>query len=367
MLEKNSTRSHFLRWSWSRLWLHCYAPAGSELYLLICRDVAGKPAGLAPLYMRPRRFCGVTVLRELNFIGTGVGLHTSEHLDLLALPGAERPVAEAVARFLLGRQDWDRIWLWSWPARSASLPELQRFMAATVRECDRVHYINTNCDWESVRAGWSRKFRYNVERSVRVLGKRNVACFERVTTREALESALNDFVGLHQKRWISKGHAGSFTLPRFEEFMRAAIREAFNAGQLRFWLYRLDGQCVASLVAFVDNGVAHYFQGGFDPAYAKYSLGSVMLLHCVRDCAADPAVREFDFMGGGSAYKDKWTNLTRVNVEFECLRPGWRATSYRYGARVWRTLRRLLRSVRERQQGADAMLAVMVLQLACAC
>jgi CelD/BcsL family acetyltransferase involved in cellulose biosynthesis len=218
----------------------------------------------------------------------------------------------------------------------------------TATECDHPHHISTDTDWETLRLTWARKFRYNIERCTRNLSKTHEAVFARVHSQPELDAALDDFVRLHQMRWTSKGHAGSFALPQFETFLRTAIQQAFDAGQLRFWSYKLDGQCVATLVAFVENGVAHYFQGGFDPAYSKHSLGSVMVAQCLQDCVADPAIHEFDFMGGGSAYKDSWTEHTRTAFELEVFQPGWRTLLYQNGLTTRRWLGRVRRALRQR-------------------
>jgi CelD/BcsL family acetyltransferase involved in cellulose biosynthesis len=348
LLEQNATQAYFLRWSWNRLWWQTYAPAGSHLYLLACRDATGQLLGLAPLYWQPRTFAGVPHVRELNFIGTGAALKTSEHLDVLARRGFERAVAEAIGLFLSQRRDWDRLHWWNAPDRSHVLPHLEKALQTQATVCDRPHYIPTEQDWETLRLTWARKFRYNIERCTRNLAKTHEAVFARVTTQAELDATLDDFIRLHQMRWTSKGHAGSFAFPQFEAFLRTAIQQAFDAGQLRFWSYKLDGQCVATLVAFVEGNVAHYFQGGFDPAFSKHSLGSVMVAQCLQDCVTDAAIHEFDFMGGGSAYKDSWTKQTRTALELECFRPGWRASLYRTGIKTRRVLSRTRRTLRER-------------------
>jgi CelD/BcsL family acetyltransferase involved in cellulose biosynthesis len=352
LLEQNATQAYFLRWSWNRLWWQTYAPAGSRLYLLACHDSEGTLLGLAPLYWQPRSFAGVPHVRELNFIGMGAALKTSEHLDILAKRGFERAVAEAIATFLQARNDWDRLHLWNVPDRSQVLPHLQKALGVTATECDHPHYISTDTDWETLRRTWARKFRYNIERCTRNLSKTHEAVFARVASsnvgQSELDATLDDFVRLHQMRWTSKGHAGSFTFPQFEAFLRTAIQQAFEDGRLRFWSYKLDGQCVATLVAFVENGVAHYFQGGFDPAYSKHSLGSVMVAQCLQDCVADPTIHEFDFMGGGSAYKDSWTEHTRTAFELEAFQPGWRTLLYQNGLTTRRWLGRMRRTLRQR-------------------
>jgi CelD/BcsL family acetyltransferase involved in cellulose biosynthesis len=351
LLEQSEQCVFFLRWSWVRSWWRMYAPAGSRLYLLACRDAAGQLLGLAPLYWQQRRFAGLPHIRDLNFLGTGAGIKTSEHLDLFTRRGFERPVAEACAAFLLQRSDWDRLWLWNIPENSKVLPYLQSTLGERAHTvvCDHPHHLDVSADWETIKQRWGRKFGHNIERCIRNLHKQYTVEFQRVKTPDELEAALDDFIRLHQIRWQAKGQPGSFRYPKFEAFLRETMRQALRENRLGFWTFKLDGRCVATLLAFLDHGVAHYFQGGFDMAYAKHSLGSVMVAHCIQACAEDPAIREFDFMGGGAAYKDAWTKTVRAAYELEWLRPGFRSLLYTIGQKTRRRLSRVRRALRAPQ------------------
>jgi CelD/BcsL family acetyltransferase involved in cellulose biosynthesis len=139
-----------------------------------------------------------------------------------------------------------------------------------------------------------------------------------------LEEFMDAFVQLHQERWQSKGKQGSFVYPNFKAFMQETVRAAFRCDRARLWTLFLDGECVAVLQAFVDRGVAHYFQGGFKSGYGKHHLGSVMLALAIQDCVQADDVDEFDFMGGGASYKDHWTKTSHEAIEFEVLRTGLR-------------------------------------------
>ena len=351
LLERSEQCSFFLRWSWNRLWWRTYAPPRARLFIITCRDDWGELVGLAPFYLVPRSFAGVPHVRELVFLGTGTEIRTSEHLDVFALGGFEGAVAAAVAATLRSRNDWDRLRLWGVPGQSKFLPLLAPALGAgaTTTLCDRPHYIAVDDDWDAVKSGFAPKFRRNLERSAKLLFRDFAVRFERVETAPALEEALADFVRLHQARWMAKGHGGSFALPRFEGFLHAAMRDCLTAGRLRLWTLRSDERCVAVLLAFVDNGVAHYFQGGFDPdpALSKYSVGSVTISLCIQDCLAAAAVREFDFMGGEAGYKAWWTRAVRESFELECLRPGFRSTLFTVGTKVRRLLGRARRIVKQ--------------------
>lgn len=352
LLAHCAQSSFFLTWSWVRLWWRTYAPPHSKLYLLTCRDSENRLLGIAPFYWQQRRFAGVPHLRDLNFLGTGAGIKTSEHLDLLARSGYERVFAEACATTLLQRQDWDRLWLWNIPEQSRVLPHLHEAFGQESRlnVCDHPHYIDVSADWETTQQSWTRKFGNNIDRCARNLQKQYTTEFRRVETPDELEIALDEFVRLHQIRWTAKGASGSFAYPKFEGFLREAMRQALCEDRLAFWTYHLDGQCVATLLAFLHNGVAHYFQGGFDMEYARHSLGSVMVAQCIRACAEEPRIHEFDFMGGGATYKDSWTKTTREAFELEVFRPTLGTLLYTTGMQTRKMLGRVRRTVRTRLQ-----------------
>ena len=89
---------------------------------------------------------------------------------------------------------------------------------------------------------------------------------------------------------------------------------------MRLWTLKIHDTIEAVLVGFLDNGVLHYFQKGFNPKYAKDDLGTAMLGLCVRECFDDEEVRAFDFMGGGAKYKELWARVSRDTMSCEVHR-----------------------------------------------
>ena len=315
----------FLRWHWNRVWWRMYAPPHSELFVIACRDWSGRLVGLAPLYRHSRSVKGIITVRQISFIGTAVGLKTSEHLDIIALSGYQHLVGQGVAACIQQQTAWQRVWLWGIHASSPVLPHFMEAFgkAARALPCDRLPYVATRADWATVKLGLGSNLRTNIDRYIRRIQKDYKCQFSRVSTPEQLEEFMDAFVQLHQERWQSKGEPGSFTSPNFKEFMQETLREAFRCERARLWMLFLDGQCVAVLQAFVDRGVAHYFQGGFKSGYDKHHLGSVTVALAIQDCVQADGIDEFDFMGGGAMYKDHWTRTMHEAVELEVLRTGF--------------------------------------------
>jgi CelD/BcsL family acetyltransferase involved in cellulose biosynthesis len=347
LLAQSEHRQFFLRWRWNRLWWRYYAPADGRLMLIACRNQQGGLIGLAPFYQRQRTFLGCCYLREIYFIGTGIGIKINEYMNLIARRGDEEAVASAVATYLQTHDNWDRLSLWGAPAAA---PVFQYFHFALKKKarivvCERTHHIDTSADRESFKQSLGSSTRKKVDYQYRRLFREHVCQFRRVETAEELEPAMDALVELHQARWETKGHTGSFRIPHFETFLRQAMRQSLAEGSLRLWTLSVDGRIAAVQVAFFAPGTAHVFQGGFDPAYAEYRIGNVIFWLCIQDCIESPEVQEFDFMGGSSHYKSHWAKAGRELVEMELFRPGLRALCYTTCQWSLETIRLLFRKV----------------------
>jgi CelD/BcsL family acetyltransferase involved in cellulose biosynthesis len=330
LLDASGQRSYFLRWAWNRSWWRAFRPDNSRLFIIACRDENQKLIGLAPFYWRQRSTAGIEHLRETLFLGTGIFLQTSEGLDIIARRGYERSVAVSVADFLRRNRDWDQLWLNEIPSSSTVLPHLRRALGdrTEVSVCNRTHYIDANTDWESFKSRLGRATRQNTLRQTRRLFELYDCRFRRIQTADELEPAMDALISLHQARWQSKGDPGSFAIPGFEDFLREAARFSLAEGRLRLWTLELNGKIAAARIAFFENGVVYCFQSGFDLAYAKDSIGKVLLGLCVRDCIEDESVREYNFMGGADSYKDCWAKSGSDNVSLTLLRRGMRTLAY---------------------------------------
>lgn len=338
LLTDSEQQAYFLRWHWTKLWWEHFAPPDSRLHLITCRDADGTLIGLAPFYWRQRRIALVPFVREILFLGMGIELKTSEHLDVIARRGYERVVAQQIAEVLHGSQDWDRLWLWQVPAQSRVLSHLQQALGhqTVVTTCDRAPYIDTSVGWAAFKQGFGRSMRRNVEYYPRRLFKTYpTAAFQKVTTQDELEPAMDSLVTLHRAWWRSRGEAGAFD-PSVETFIRQAARESLAGGQLRLWTLSIEGRIEAALIGFLDNGMLHYFQKGINPAFAKEDIGTALLALSIRDCFDDAGITGFDFMGGGAPYKDMWARLSRENVVCELRRPNWRTRTMGAGEAIGR-------------------------------
>ena len=347
LLNEQTRGTYFLRPHWNRLWWQYHAPPESGLRIVTCRTNDGTLVGVGPFYVKLRRVLGIPAARELRFLGTGIELKTSESLDLVARPGLEAEVAQAIAQRVRHDSGWDRAWLFQVPQDAEAMAHFARAMGRRMRtrECDRAPYIDTSIDWATLKANYGRSMRRNIEYYSRRLFKTYECEFHVVATRDEIGPALDALVCLHQARWRSKGELGAFGDRHFEVLLRAAADEAFEAGHLRIWVLKIEGRIEGVLLGFLDHGVLHYLQKGFNPTFAKDDLGTVLLALSVKACVEDPAVHKFDLMGGGAPYKDMWARSATVNVVQEMARRNWRSALLSSRDGVWDAARLAYRAI----------------------
>jgi CelD/BcsL family acetyltransferase involved in cellulose biosynthesis len=328
LLDDSGQRTFFLRWSWNWLWWTHFAPPGSELCIVCCRNDAGELVGVAPFYNAVRQVVPGLVVRELALIGMGIEFKASEYLDLFARRGLETQVGTAVADAIRGEQGWDHLSLLRVPAESLPSAAFMKAMGGDGRSsvCDHALQVDTSQGWDWYKQQLGSSMRRSVDYYPRRLAKRYSCEFREVASPDELDPAIDDLIRLHQTRWRMVGEPGIFTNDTVVQFLRTAIWQSQQEDRLRLWTLRINGRVEAALVGFLDAGVLHYFQKGFNPWFSRenLNLGSVLLAHCIRACCDDERIKTFDFMGGGAKYKERWTRTARATALHEVSRRNFR-------------------------------------------
>jgi CelD/BcsL family acetyltransferase involved in cellulose biosynthesis len=180
------------------------------------------------------------------------------------------------------------------------------------RESDVCPFIPlAGCTWESYLASLGRDHRYNLGRRFRKLEQRSEVSFEQVRGEDERREALANLFRLHDLRWRGRGGSEAFDSPGVRAFHEDVSRTALERGWLRLFTLRLDRDPSAVLYAFRYGRTFSYYQSGFDPRFAKLSVGLVTLGLAIRSAIVEGAA-EFDFLHGDEAYKFHWARQTRA-------------------------------------------------------
>lgn len=92
------------------------------------------------------------------------------------------------------------------------------------------------------------------------------------------------------------------------------FRMLAEQGRLRCYLLLLDGTPRAFARGISYGGIFHEETPGFDPDFAKYSIGTIMLLRVLQDLIENSTSKVYDFGTGGdwSGFKSRFGNRSLV-------------------------------------------------------
>ena len=344
LLEASPSKSLFLTWEWLSTWWKHLAD-GRRLCILVVH-AAGELIAIAPLTWRPRRLGHLLSVRSLEFLGTGsVG---SDYLDLIVRRGRAAEAVRALAAYLADGTDVIGLAQVEADASDAGrlAAELGRRGWSVLSEATSVcPFIGlAGRSWESYLDSLGPAHRYNFRRRLRGLSRLGHVRLERVQTEAQRRDALCELVGLHHMRWRLRGGSSAFYDVALVAFHEEFSRLALERGWLRLFTLRLDGKAIASVYGFRYGDKFYFYQSGFDPGYARQSVGLVALGLTIK-AALEEGAMEYDLLHGDEEYKFLWAHQTRELRRLDLFPSHVRGWLYQQAIEASRAARRAVRCV----------------------
>lgn len=170
------------------------------------------------------------------------------------------------------------------------------------RQDYRRHYIDMTQSFDDYMAQFSGKTRSTLRRKARKLGDEagGYTVTEHRTPAQVeafLAAALPLSARTYQARLLDAG------LPESPEARRAML-EAAEADRMRAFLLHAGGQPVAYLALPVMGQTLVYAHLGYDPEWARLSVGTVLQMDTLERLFGENRYRWFDFTEGDGAHKD---------------------------------------------------------------
>jgi CelD/BcsL family acetyltransferase involved in cellulose biosynthesis len=335
LLEGSAANGVFLTWEWLHSWWK-HLSERRKLSVLAMRE-QGQLVGLAPLAIRPAAIKRLFPFRCSEFLGSGTA--GSDYLDLIVQKGSEQEACEVLLPFLRRANrmlELGQLKSGALAIRLARSLESQGWRSATtpVGACPLIDLRGHT--WTSYLAGLSSEHRYNVRRKTNSLAKKFEVTFERVENEAQRGPALRTLIDLHKKRWLEHGASEAFHTAGHEAFHEEFTRLALDRGWLRLHVLRLNGQPASAVYALRYGPSFSFYQSGFDPQYAKYSVGLVAMALSIQS-AIEEGAEEYDFLHGSEAYKFHWANGSRDLERIQLYPPGFRGWCQQtvLGGRSW--------------------------------
>ena len=284
--------------AWLLAWWAAFAP-GSLASVAVWRGET--LVGLAPLY----REAGGPRLLPL-------GIGVSDHLDLLIGPDRPGAVASCLFQALAAVPGWTEL------ALDDLAPDAAALCATAPDTWHDARRPGAACPVLALAAGATtladslpspkaRKLRMSRHRAAR----RDAA----IETADARSAAgfLDDLFRLHAARWDSRGEPGVLADPRVIALHRDALPGLLAHDLVRFYRLRIAGKTAGVHYGLRRAGRSYAYLGGFDPAFAFESPGTLLMGHAIED-ALRAGERAFSFLRGRERYKYEWGAVDRLNT-----------------------------------------------------
>jgi CelD/BcsL family acetyltransferase involved in cellulose biosynthesis len=286
--------SPFLLHGWLLEWWRHYSD-GAELAVHVARR-GNRLVGALPLCTRER--LGLCVSEF-------VGRSWAALADVLVAPGEEAVAGPLVGHAFSSAADFASLF---------GLPGSSRLVAAlppdrlTLVERLEAPVLDMSAGWEAAyRAKMTSKARSERRRRMRQLEELGAVECSVARTPEELAPALEDAFRVHALRWSDRRDPTGFGSPIGKRFHRAALLRLAESGVSRQVTIRLDGRPIAFASYLQLAGRAYGLIMGFDPAYARYGLGSEAKLQSI-EAAAEEGVTLVELLGANAEHKRRFTD-----------------------------------------------------------
>lgn len=290
LVVSSSRPSPFLLHGWLTAWIREFLRDGELHVETLRRD--GKLVAALPLCVRNR-----AGMRTMEFLGGG----ESALADLLVSsgPGGSQG-ADLVRR--IGEIDHDFADLFGLPGGS----RLEEALGpGRLRLIERVEapVLELPEGWEAAyKQKVSSKHRYAQRRKFRRLSELGSVEFRISAGLEELRPALEDAFALHQLRWQGRPDGSEFVSVRGMAFHREALQAIAPLGVPRILTVVFDGRPIAFSYYLLFGRRMYSHRLGFDPAFARFSVGRAAALESIAEASREGAER-VEFLGGAEHYK----------------------------------------------------------------
>lgn len=321
LLERSAVRTPFMTWDWVSLWWETHGH-GCKLRVAVIDDPrTGEPLAIAPMIIGRPRDGSRRALRHLTFLG-GIGEDASQGMDFLVPRGQEAALTPLLCQvFRKSVMRFDVIDLPTMHEESPNIAHCRTALSTFSRAGDRCapqksFLMSLPPTWEEQMNLWRSKDRVAFRSKWRKLMDEHQGRALLGGTDLPADKAFDELWRLHGYRF--EGEHSMFLNEGMSRLHRALVQRWTPRGRILLPLIEADGKIVAARYGFAFEGKYWSYQTGYDPEYAKLSVGKLSLGWAAQ-CAIQHGLTEIDHMPGDARYKEEWSTHTRTVRHLEAF------------------------------------------------
>jgi len=315
--------SVFLSYEWFRPWWKSFGRGKLALYAV--RD-QGDLIGLAPLARR--RWPGGLPLVGLRSL---TNEHSSRYDWLIHKERLDEVVAALAAR--LAEQDsWHLLEFTYVPDGSAAMAALEREASARGWRVRRVVHgaspsIPIQGDWSEYFARLPKSLRGHLRKAERMLREAGEPSLVAVRAAEGLPEILSRAFALEAMGWKGRRGTAIVSSEATRGFYSELAALQAEKGRLALYFLKLGETEVAFRYGLEYGGAFSSVKIGYNPQYARFSPGKVLLQKILEELFSKPNCTRYDMLGTCVPWKMEWARevmtTERILIYRQGLLPAW--------------------------------------------
>lgn len=337
-LEEHLPRLPFLTFDWCVAWWEHFAErrllVTDSLSVLTFRDARGALVGIAPLMLTRAPGLAAVSVRQLQLFGADPNV--TEIRSLVVGPEHEAQVYAALLHHLqLQSRQWDWLLLNGVPDDAALTSSIESsFARVEWRRALPAYTLALPKTFAEFKSSRSRNIKESLRKCYNSLKRDGLEFeFRVLTSAVEIEPALTDLFRLHRLRSQladTVPHPDTFAAESSRRFLRALCQRFAARGRVRLFQLRIDGQVVATRVAFVCQDCLYFYYSGYEPAFGKYSVMTTLLAEALR-YAIEQGMSSANLATGRDVGKQRWSPEEKVYRDVLVVSPALRG-GIAYGA-----------------------------------
>ena len=349
LLSESDNNNIFLTHEWVASWWQVFKE-NKEFFSLTVRDENNELIGIAPLFIEKEKYFKFIPFTVVKFLG--MNSVQPDYLGFIIKRGLEKVVIPSIVDALIKHQDqWDLLLFGDLTFGISSNDNLIQ----TARQKGFLWHIDRNeCPYlplpqneDEFYSHFKKKKRYNLKRQVRLLSDNFRYEYARGCRKDENHKLMDRLIYLHKNRAKSAQRGDAFHCPAIVKFHHLLVDQMFDKKWLMLYYIKLNDEIECCLYAFCYDQKFYFYQSGFNPRLAKYSLGSVIVLNTILS-AIGMNCREYDFLKGNEQYKFSWTKDIRITETLFVCRKSIKSFIYFYLIKLQRLCGKTVRAFRKR-------------------
>lgn len=279
----------FVHPAWHETWLRHFGQEAHPLYLAIRLEDALIGALALDMATSTARTLGDSNVRDYG--------------GPFTVPGSEQEVAHGVLEWLL--EDMTPAASF-WGLAAGSLVHDTLLQAAdfwgwkVTSEAESVcPTVDLPATFEGYVAALPKHDRHELRRKLRHLEAAGDVQFTTATAPDAVRDGMDSLFSMMR---ASRADKAEFLTPQMEAFFRDLAVTFAELGMTRLATLSLNGEAVATLLAFDCGGQRYLYNSGYDPARQDLAVGLLSKALSLRD-AIESGLSVYDFLRGDERYK----------------------------------------------------------------